>query len=79
MYSASFSPRFERDVKACRKKHWNMAALKVAIAELLTSDEGQLSRRYKIMHSLVHGWVTERFMWIQHQIPPKTSGCLCAN
>ena len=24
MYSASFSPRFERDVKACKKKHWNM-------------------------------------------------------
>ena len=59
MYSASFSPRFERDVKACKKKHWNMAALRVAIAELLTSDEGQLSRRYKD-HALVGLWLGYR-------------------
>lgn len=59
MYSASFSPRFERDVKACKKKHWNMAALKVAIAELLTSDEGQLSRRYKD-HAFVGSWLGYR-------------------
>ena len=30
----------------------------------------------KTMHSLVHGWVTERFTWIQRQIPPRTGGCM---
>lgn len=59
MYSASFSPRFERDVKARKKKHWNMVALKGAIAELLKSDEEQLSRRYK-GHALVCPWLGYR-------------------
>lgn len=52
MYTASFSSRFERDVKACTKKHWNMAALKTAMSDLLASDETVLSKRYKD-HELV--------------------------
>lgn len=52
MYSASFSPRFERDVKACTKRHWNMVALKSAMADLLKSDEETLARRYED-HALV--------------------------
>lgn len=55
MYSASFSPRFERDVKACTKRHWNMVALKSAMADLLKSDEETLVRRYKD-HALVGKW-----------------------
>lgn len=52
MYSASFSPRFERDVKSCTKRHWNSAALKTAIADLLHSDEKALGRHYKD-HALI--------------------------
>lgn len=55
MYIASFSPRFERDVKSCTKKHWNTAALKSAITDLLNSDSHALDRRYKD-HVLVGKW-----------------------
>lgn len=52
MYEASFSPRFERDAKACKKRHWDEIALKQAITDLLISDEMALSPRYKD-HALV--------------------------
>ena len=55
MYLASFSSRFERDVKACAKKRWNMAALKNAMSDLLSCDERVLAGRYKD-HALVGGW-----------------------
>lgn len=55
MYSVSLSPRFEHDVKACAKRHWNMVALKNTMADLLKSDEEALSRRYKD-HALVGRW-----------------------
>lgn len=41
------APRFERDVKSCEKKHWNMESLKRAIADLAQSDESALAPRYK--------------------------------
>lgn len=52
MYEAQFTSRFERDVKACKKRHWDTAALKVAIADILSSDESPLGSRYKD-HALV--------------------------
>lgn len=47
MYAASRTPRFERDVKACEKKHWDTAALKEAIRALMMSDEQELDCKYK--------------------------------
>lgn len=52
VYAASFAPRFERDVKSCKKRHWNTGALKTAISDLLASDNISLSKRYKD-HALV--------------------------
>jgi len=46
-------------VGACKKKRWNMTVQKAAIAELLVSDEEQLSRRYKD-HVLVGSWLGYR-------------------
>ncbi|SFX44975.1 type II toxin-antitoxin system YafQ family toxin [Olsenella sp. kh2p3] len=47
MYSASFTPRFLRDVKACKKRHWDEKALKAAISDLLMSDTCELDNRYR--------------------------------
>lgn len=47
MYTASFTPHFLRDVKACKKRHWDEQALKKAIADLLASDEHELEPRYR--------------------------------
>lgn len=47
MYEASYSSRFNRDVKACMKKHWDANALKQAITDLMTSDERPLNARYR--------------------------------
>lgn len=44
MYAASFTPRFLRDVKACKKRHWDERALKKAISDLLVSDERELGQ-----------------------------------
>ena len=52
MYESSFSPRFDRDVKECKKKHWNMKALNAAMIDLLNSDSMALSTRYKD-HALI--------------------------
>lgn len=52
MYESSFSPRFDRDVKECKKKHWNMKALSAAMMDLLNSDVTALSPRYKD-HALI--------------------------
>ncbi len=46
MYAASFSARFERDVKACKKRHWDMDSLKRAMTDLLASDEAKLDASY---------------------------------
>ena len=55
MYTASFSPHFDRDVKSCAKRHWNTAALKTAMDDLLRSDEKGMNRRYKD-HALKGTW-----------------------
>lgn len=47
MYEASYSSRFDRDVKACKKRHWDMAALRQAMLDLLSSDGTPLAARYK--------------------------------
>lgn len=47
MYDASFTPRFLRDVKDCKKRHWDDDALKRAINDLLASDGTTLSPRYR--------------------------------
>ncbi len=47
MYSASFTPRFLRDVKACKKRHWDEKTLRVAISDLLASDKRELDPRYR--------------------------------
>lgn len=47
MYTASFTPRFLRDVKACKKHHWDERAIKKAISDLLVSDERELGQRYR--------------------------------
>lgn len=52
MYEPYFSTRFQRDVKTCTKRHWNIVALKNAMADVLSSDDAPLNPRYK-QHSLV--------------------------
>lgn len=52
MYEASYSSRFNRDIKACKKRHWNMDSLKQAMTDLLSSDGISLNPRYKD-HALV--------------------------
>lgn len=47
MYVVRVSPRFERDIKTCKKKHWNMDSLKKAISDLSASDKRRLAPRYK--------------------------------
>ncbi|ERL10430.1 addiction module toxin, RelE/StbE family [Olsenella profusa F0195] len=34
-------------MKVCKRRHWNMEALKTAISDLLASDETSLSPRYR--------------------------------
>lgn len=55
MYEALTTPRFERDVKTCKKRHWDMGALKQAISDLLASDNKPMDMRYK-NHALVGSW-----------------------
>lgn len=52
MYEISYNSHFLRDVKICKKRHWNTDALKAAIIDLMSSDEKPLNQRYKD-HSLV--------------------------
>lgn len=47
MYAAAFTPRFLRDVKTCKKRHWDEGALKRAITDLLVSDEHEIGPRYR--------------------------------
>lgn len=39
MLEADFAPAFSRDVKRCRKKHWDMNAFQSAVEAILSSDE----------------------------------------
>lgn len=47
MYKLHKTPRFERDVKACVRRHWNTKALKKAISALATRDETPLDERLR--------------------------------
>lgn len=51
MYVLSKSKRFERDVKACQKRHWDIEAFKDALTALANSDADPLDRKYRD-HSL---------------------------
>lgn len=71
MYTASFTPRFLRDVKACKKRHWNERALKQAIADLLVSDKRELGQRY-CDHALTGAYVGYRSIHVgSTPNPPK--------
>lgn len=71
MYISSFSSRFERDTKECKKKHWNMDALQSAMLDLLNSDTAPLSPRYKD-HALVGTWQGYRAIHVNSAPnPPK--------
>lgn len=47
MYRLSFTPRFDRDVKRCGRRHWNMTALKQAVTALSRRDDVPLGPRYR--------------------------------
>lgn len=55
MLEADFAPAFARDVKRCRKKHWNMEAFQSAVEAVLTSDETTIPVRYDD-HALSGNW-----------------------
>ncbi len=46
MYRSISSPAFERDVKKCMKKHWDMESFKTAISAILHSDEKPIPLKY---------------------------------
>lgn len=46
MYSSNRSAAFERDVKKCIKKHWDMEAFKAALSAILHSDEEPIPSQY---------------------------------
>ena len=46
MYRSINSPAFERDVKKCMKKHWDMGSFKAAISAILHSDEEPIPLKY---------------------------------
>lgn len=41
------TPRFERDVRSCKKKHWDIDSLKRVIEDLANSDKAALPAQYK--------------------------------
>ena len=47
MYCVFKTSAFERDVKRCAKKHWNMQALKEAMTAVAMSDERSIPLKYK--------------------------------
>ena len=53
MYKIVAIPRFARDVKACRKRHWDMQEFEQTIGALAHSDEAELAARYRD-HAIVN-------------------------
>ncbi len=47
MYKVTYSTHFERDIKKCKKRHWDIDALKQAINDLLVSDKVALRTSYR--------------------------------
>ena len=47
MYGVFKTSAFERDVKRCTKKHWDMRALKDAMTAVAMSDEASIPLKYK--------------------------------
>lgn len=47
MYLLSKTKRFERDVKACQKRHWDIETFKAALADLAASDTVPLAPKYR--------------------------------
>jgi mRNA interferase YafQ len=46
MYKSDFGSMFPRDVKHCKKKHWNTKLLDEALAAISVSDETPLPHSY---------------------------------
>ena len=46
MYTQFRAPAFERDVKRCVKKHWDMDAFKSAVVAIACSDEKPIPQQY---------------------------------
>ena len=51
MYTATHSSHFAHDVKACKKKHWDMDVFKESIEAILRSDSEPIELRFD-PHSL---------------------------
>lgn len=47
MFGIRVTSRFERDLKSCKKRHWNMTSFEQALNDLLRSDEAPLAPQYK--------------------------------
>lgn len=47
MYGMRKAPAFDRDVKRCVKKHWDMSAFKEAVAAVVMSDETSIPLKHK--------------------------------
>ncbi|MDR2197258.1 MAG: type II toxin-antitoxin system YafQ family toxin [Coriobacteriales bacterium] len=46
MYRPDFGSMFPRDVKRCKKKHWDLELLDAALAAVVASDETPLPHSY---------------------------------
>jgi mRNA interferase YafQ len=47
MYDIKSTPRFDKDVLRCSKKHWDTSILKDAIDAAFSSDEVSIPSKYK--------------------------------
>lgn len=76
MYEALHSARFPRDIKLCKKKRWEIDALKRAIVDLQRSDECALDSRYRA-HALRGSRKGEMAIHVpSRKHPPKDSWVL---
>ena len=75
MYKLKTESQFSRDVKACKKKHWDMDALKSAIDCLINSDSTQIPHNLKD-HALSGALAGKRSLHINEAKQPKRDTCV---
>ena len=69
MRPISRTPQFERDLKKCLSKHWEIDAFKEAICALAKSDEHPLEPGYRD-HALQGKWTGKRAIHVLSQKQP---------
>lgn len=70
MYSVLASSRFERNLKKCQKKNWDVSALKEAVSYLAKSDICKMPALFKD-HSLTGNMAQLRAFHVNNAKTPK--------